>query len=86
MGFFGIVSTIIVGFIVGALARWFYPGAVALSWGWTVVLGIIGSFIGGVISTLLFKAPGGRFQPAGFFMSIVGALVALWVYLNYFVK
>jgi uncharacterized membrane protein YeaQ/YmgE (transglycosylase-associated protein family) len=85
MGIFGIIWMIIVGFIVGALARWLYPGAVAMSWAWTVVLGVIGSLIGGVISMVLFRR-GDRFHPAGFILSVIGALIALWVYLNYFAK
>jgi uncharacterized membrane protein YeaQ/YmgE (transglycosylase-associated protein family) len=83
MGLFSIISMIIVGFIVGLLARWFYPGAVAMGFWATALLGVIGSLVGGVISSLIFRSPDGRFHPAGWFMSIVGALIALWAYLNY---
>jgi uncharacterized membrane protein YeaQ/YmgE (transglycosylase-associated protein family) len=84
MGIMGIIGTIIVGFIVGVLARFFYPGAVPLGFWLTVALGIGGSLVGGVISSLIWKTPDGKFHPAGWIMSIVGALLLLWAYINYF--
>ena len=39
--------------------------------------------IGGVIGSLIFKSPEGKFHPAGFLLSLVGALVLLWAYLNF---
>ena len=86
MGILHIISMIVVGFIVGVLARFFYPGAVALGFWATVILGIVGSFVGGAIGFLLWRSPDGKFRPAGFFMSIIGALVALYGYLNFLVK
>ena len=83
MGIMGIIGTIIVGFIVGVLARFFYPGAVQMGFWLTVALGIGGSLDGGVISSLIIKTPDGRFHPAGWFLSLIGALVLLWVYLNF---
>jgi uncharacterized membrane protein YeaQ/YmgE (transglycosylase-associated protein family) len=79
----GIIGTIIVGFIVGVLARFFYPGAVQLGFWMTVALGIGGSLVGGVISSLIFKTPDGKFHPAGWFLSLIGAILLLWVYLNF---
>ena len=84
MGIMGIIGTIIVGFIVGVLARFFYPGAVPLGFWLTVALGVGGSLVGGVISSLIWKTPDGKFHPAGWIMSIVGALILLWAYINYF--
>ena len=83
MGIFGIIGTIIVGFIVGLLARFFYPGAVPLGFWLTVGLGIGGSIIGGLISSAIFKSPDGKFHPAGWFLSIIGALILLWGYINF---
>jgi uncharacterized membrane protein YeaQ/YmgE (transglycosylase-associated protein family) len=84
MGIMGIIGTIIVGFIVGVLARFFYPGAVPLGFWLTVALGVGGSLVGGVISSLIWKTPDGKFHPAGWILSIVGALLLLWAYINYF--
>jgi uncharacterized membrane protein YeaQ/YmgE (transglycosylase-associated protein family) len=83
MGIMGIIWMIVVGFIVGLLARFFYPGAVALGFWMTTLLGIGGSIVGGVISSLLFKSTDGKFHPAGFVMSLLGALLLLWAYLNF---
>ncbi|OLC66611.1 MAG: transglycosylase [Betaproteobacteria bacterium 13_1_40CM_4_64_4] len=80
----GIIGTIIVGFIVGVLARFFYPGAVPLGFWLTVALGIGGSIVGGLISSLIWKSPDGKFHPAGWIMSIIGALLLLWIYINFF--
>jgi uncharacterized membrane protein YeaQ/YmgE (transglycosylase-associated protein family) len=76
------VWMVILGLIIGALARFFYPGAVAMGWIATIVLGIVGSLVGGFIGSLFSKGKAG-FQPAGLVMSIVGAVIVLWVWLNF---
>ena len=38
---------------------------------------------GGIIASVLFRSPGGSFRPAGFVLSVIGALVLLWVYRHY---
>jgi uncharacterized membrane protein YeaQ/YmgE (transglycosylase-associated protein family) len=86
VGLFSIISMIVVGFVVGALARWFYPGAINMGFWATVVVGIVGSLVGGVIGGLMWKSPDGRFHPAGWILSIVGALLVLWLYLTYVAK
>jgi uncharacterized membrane protein YeaQ/YmgE (transglycosylase-associated protein family) len=85
MGIFSIIGTIIVGFIVGVLARWIFPGTVPLGFWLTVGLGVGGSVVGGVISDLIWKSPDGKFHPAGWVMSIGGALLLLWAYTTYMV-
>jgi uncharacterized membrane protein YeaQ/YmgE (transglycosylase-associated protein family) len=84
MGIMSIIGTIIVGFIVGVLARFFYPGPVPMGFWMTVVLGIGGSVVGGFISSLIWKSPDGKFHPAGWILSIIGALLLLWGYINFF--
>ncbi len=82
MGIMGIIWTIIVGLIVGILARWFYPGTIPMAWWLTALIGIGGSIVGGFISSLIWKSPDGSFHPAGWIMSILGAMILLWAYLN----
>ncbi|HEX6136913.1 MAG TPA: GlsB/YeaQ/YmgE family stress response membrane protein [Casimicrobiaceae bacterium] len=77
-----IIWMIIVGFIVGVIARFFYPGAIAMGFWATSVVGIIGSLVGGAIGGLIWRSPDGRFHPAGWVLSVVGALIVLWLYLN----
>ena len=83
MGIMSIIGTIIVGFVVGVLARFFYPATVPMGFLLTVALGIGGSVVGGLIGSLIWKSPDGKFHPAGWIMSILGALILLWVYLNF---
>jgi uncharacterized membrane protein YeaQ/YmgE (transglycosylase-associated protein family) len=83
MGIMGIVWMIVVGFVVGLLARFFYPGAVDLGFWMTTLLGIGGSLVGGVIGGLIWKSPEGKFQPAGLILSIIGSMILIWVYLKF---
>ncbi len=83
MGIMGIIGTIIVGFIVGVLARYFYPGAVNLGFWMTTLLGIAGSVVGGLVSGLLFKSNDGKFTPAGWIMSTLGAMALIWAWLTF---
>ena len=83
MGVMSIIWMIVVGFIVGLLARFFYPGAIALGFWMTTLLGIGGSLVGGVISSVIFKSADGKFHPAGWILSIIGALILLYAYLNF---
>lgn len=78
---FSIVGWAIFGLIIGAVARLVMPGKQTMSWLMTMVLGVVGSFVGGGISYLVF-GPGeaGRMQPAGWIMSFVGALIVLAIY------
>lgn len=82
MGIMSIIWMIIVGFLVGLLARFFYPGAISMGFWMTTLIGIGGSLVGGVIGSLIWKRPDGKFHPAGWFLSIIGALILIWGYLN----
>ena len=83
MGLMHIIWMIVVGFVVGLLARYFYPGAVNLGFWMTTALGIAGSVVGGLLSGMIWKTPDGKFHPGGFFVSLIGALILLWGYLNF---
>jgi uncharacterized membrane protein YeaQ/YmgE (transglycosylase-associated protein family) len=77
---FHIIWYIIVGFIVGLIARALLPGADSMGLLMTTIVGIIGSIVGGFIGHLFSKpSPDAKFHPAGIIMSIVGAIIVLIV-------
>ncbi len=73
---------LIIGVLAGFVARLLVPGRDDMSAGATIVLGIIGSFIGGFLGWALFGKDfsEGALQASGIIGSIVGAVVALLVY------
>ncbi len=77
-----ILFLLIVGLIGGFVARAVVPGDDSMTVGATIVLGVIGSFIGGFIGYALFRNDGdnGAFQASGIIGSIIGSIVALLVY------
>ena len=77
-----IVSAIVVGLIAGALARLIVPGKQDLSIPMTILLGIVGSFVGGFLGFLLFgkDSADGLLQPAGIIGSVIGAIIALLIW------
>ena len=77
----GIVWQLIVGLIVGVLARLILPGREAfpdgaLGWLLTALLGIAGAFIGGMIARAIWADAG---YAAGWIMSILGAILLLLI-------
>jgi uncharacterized membrane protein YeaQ/YmgE (transglycosylase-associated protein family) len=46
---------------------------------WTIVLGIIGSLLGGAVTHLVFRARNDRYHPAGLIFSTLGAILALFL-------
>ena len=76
-----IVWWIVFGGIVGLVARFLMPGPDPMGGVGTIVLGIIGSFVGGFLGQLLFAGNASLLPPtAGWIGSIIGALIALAVY------
>ena len=69
---------IIVGLIVGAIAKLIMPGRDPGGIIVTIIIGILGSLVGGFVLGLLL--PGREIGPAGFIGSILGAILLLWIY------
>ena len=71
---------LIVGLIAGALARLIMPGRDPMGIIATIVLGIVGSILGGLVSMAIWRNNTGGFQPAGLLLSILGAIIVLWIW------
>lgn len=77
-----ILGLIVIGLIAGFIARAVIPGKQSMGILLTIVLGIIGSFVGGFLGFLIFgnDPAGGFFQASGIIGSIIGAIIVLGIY------
>jgi uncharacterized membrane protein YeaQ/YmgE (transglycosylase-associated protein family) len=71
-----ILGWMLFGLIAGAIARLIFPGNQAMGWGATMILGILGSLLGGGVAYLLHLGVS-PYEPGGWIMSIIGAIVLL---------
>lgn len=74
----GIIGMIVVGFIVGLLARAIMPGDQKMGIIMTIILGIVGALVAGYLGSAMgWYAQG---EPAGWIASTVGAIIVLFIY------
>ena len=78
----GFIWMLIIGLVAGALARLIMPGRDPMGIVMTIILGIVGSILGGMVSWAIWgtDTPESGFRPAGLLLSIVGAIIVLWIY------
>lgn len=76
----GIISWIVFGLIAGALAKWIMPGKDPGGMIITILLGVVGAFVGGYVGTLLGLGTVDGFDIRSFFIAIVGAVLLLAAY------
>lgn len=75
-----LLSWAVFGLIIGAVARFLYPGRQPMSLLMTMLLGVVGSMVGGFISWMFgFDPQDGPLQGSGIIMSIVGAILVVWI-------
>jgi len=72
-----IILFIVFGLVVGLLARALMPGRQSMGWGMTAILGVVGSFVGGFLVSLVTDNRVTDFNTAGLIGSVVGALLVL---------
>jgi uncharacterized membrane protein YeaQ/YmgE (transglycosylase-associated protein family) len=77
-----LITMLVIGIIAGYLARLLVPGRDPMGFVQTVVLGVVGSFIGGFLGYVLFDKDVGEggLQTSGVLGSIIGAVIALLIY------
>ena len=69
--------------IVGLIAGWAAKSVMHMHMSllWTIGLGLVGSIVGGLVTHIFSRpGPGARFHPAGIIVSILGALLVLWLW------
>ena len=81
---FGVLGWVFFGLIVGAIAKLLVPGRDPGGWIVTILLGIAGAVLGGWLGRALGWY--GPSEGAGFFMSLVGAIIILAIYHMVFVR
>jgi uncharacterized membrane protein YeaQ/YmgE (transglycosylase-associated protein family) len=77
-----IIYSLIIGLVIGAIARFLIPGRDSMGCLATALLGIGGSFIGGIIGHLIWGSPSGvgfHYRP-GIILSVVGAMLLLLIW------
>ncbi len=73
-----IITTILIGLVVGVIAKLLMPGRDPGGCIITILLGIAGAFVAGYLGRVLgWYQPG---QPAGFIASVIGAMLLLLIY------
>ncbi|NYE96408.1 putative membrane protein YeaQ/YmgE (transglycosylase-associated protein family) [Psychromicrobium silvestre] len=78
MGFFGFL---ILGLAAGAIAKFILPGKQGGGWIATLILGVIGAFLGGWLGGLIFNQPLTDFWSLPtWILAIVGSIIVLLVY------
>ncbi len=74
-----IIAFIIIGLIAGLIARALVPGKQSMGLFATMLLGMAGSIIGGLVGTLIWHRNQGQFSPGGLILSVAGAIAALLI-------
>ena len=74
----GVIWTIVLGFVIGVIAKLLHPGKENMGFIMTIVLGIAGSFLAGIVGQFLGWYHAG--EGAGFIASVVAAIVLLVIY------
>jgi uncharacterized membrane protein YeaQ/YmgE (transglycosylase-associated protein family) len=79
MDLWGLIVFAVVGLIAGFIARALVPGPDPMGWLGTMILGIVGSFVGGTLAALIF---GGTLalSAAGLVGSVIGAIILLLIW------
>ncbi len=79
-----LIAWIVLGLLAGAIAKAIYPGYQGGGILSTILLGIVGAFLGGTLMTLLQKGTlsltATTFSLPGLFVAVLGALLAIWIW------
>lgn len=73
-----VIGWVVFGLVAGAIARFLHPGYDRMGMAGTIILGILGSLLGGGIAYML-RLGAYPYEPAGWIMSVIGAILLLWM-------
>jgi uncharacterized membrane protein YeaQ/YmgE (transglycosylase-associated protein family) len=77
----GFLWWMLIGLVAGLLARLFVPGQQPMGCLLTLVLGLVGSLVGGLLASMIWGAPDGRVVHAtGLIGSTIGAIIVLLIF------
>ncbi|THJ38153.1 MULTISPECIES: GlsB/YeaQ/YmgE family stress response membrane protein [Aeromonas] len=76
----GFISWIVLGLLVGILAKWIMPGRDGGGFFMTALLGIVGAMVGGYVGTLLGLGSVTGLNIPSIALATVGALIVLFVF------
>ena len=79
----GIISWIIWGLVIGLIARLLLPGRQAIGLLWTIVLGIAGAVIGGLIATALGVGDTDEFDFGSFLIAVAASMLLLYLVIRF---
>ncbi len=74
------ISVIIIGLVAGAIAKAILPGNDPTGWVTSLILGVVGAFVGGWIANLLGFPSGSFFSPLVWLFAIIGCVIVLFIY------
>jgi uncharacterized membrane protein YeaQ/YmgE (transglycosylase-associated protein family) len=74
-----IILFLVFGLVVGLLARALMPGRQTMGWAMTAILGVVGSFVGGFLVSLVTDHRITDFHTAGVIGSVIGSLLVLFL-------
>jgi uncharacterized membrane protein YeaQ/YmgE (transglycosylase-associated protein family) len=80
-----LIAWIILGLLAGAIAKWIFPGRQGGGFIATMILGIIGAFVGGAVISLIQTgtlqfATSASLSIPGVFVAVLGAIIVIWIW------
>ncbi|AKJ42442.1 GlsB/YeaQ/YmgE family stress response membrane protein [Pragia fontium] len=76
----GFIAWIILGLLVGVIAKWLMPGQDGGGFFMTIILGIIGALVGGYISSFFGFGSVDGFNIGSLVIAVLGAMLVLFIY------
>jgi uncharacterized membrane protein YeaQ/YmgE (transglycosylase-associated protein family) len=79
-----IIAWIILGLLAGAIAKAIVPGYQSGGWISTMILGVVGAFVGGTLLTLIetrkLELAAASFSIPGVFVAVLGAIISIYLF------